>query len=67
MWQLLFCRKENQPTLLKNMTLTLNWDVDSKTDYITEKGHDRIETRDYNFTTNIDGADSKNKWCEIVL
>ena len=61
-----FAVKENQPTLLKNIKLTLNWDEDAQTDSITEKGHGRIETRDYKFTTHIDGVDPENKWCGMV-
>lgn len=57
-----FAVKGNQPTLLENVSLTLEKGDNIQTDTAYEKGHGRIECREYKFTTSIDGIDPENQW-----
>ena len=52
-----FVVKGNQPTLLENISLTLEKGDNIQTTTVYEKGHGRIECRDYRFTTSIEGID----------
>ena len=45
-----FCVKGNQPHLLEDVQLTLTKGQNIQTATISEKGHGRIETREYSFT-----------------
>ena len=57
--------KLNQPTLLDDATLLLEEEENLQTDSITEKGHGRIETREYKFTTNVEEINPHNKWAGL--
>ena len=54
--------KANQPTLFADLQLFFESNPPCETKTIVEKGHGRIETRIYRFTTDIKGLDPEKKW-----
>lgn len=54
--------KNNQPTLLKDLKCFFEGTTNFQEATTVEKGHGRIETRHYRFSTNVKGLDPENRW-----
>ena len=54
--------KNNQPTLLDDLKCFFNGTTNCQEATTVEKGHGRIETRHYRFSTNVKGLDPENRW-----